>query len=168
MSDETKLLVKLKDSNPSTRYEACEELRISGEISPEALSALKAAMNDTDADVADAAERAYDTHTTPGPMTTKGEKSKYPPMLQAVTVVADPTRLDKYPSPYLILVDQAISSLQFDNLNRALCLAAERGWRPLSISCLNSPVMIQSQSAMYALLERSGSKPDAAQLESPD
>jgi len=164
MSDETKLLVKLKNSNPSTRYEACEELRISGEISPEAIASLQAAMNDTDADVADAAKRAYDTHTTSGPMV----KSQYPPMLQAVTVLADPTRLDKYPSPYLILVDKAISSLQFDNLNRALCLAAERGWRPLSISCLNSPVMIQSQSAMYVLLERSGSRLDAAQPQSPD
>ena len=72
MSDETKLLVKLKNSNPSTRYEACEELRISGSISPVAIAALQAAMNDTDADVADAAKRAYDTHSGPAPGMTTG------------------------------------------------------------------------------------------------
>ena len=72
MPDETKLLVKLKNSDPSTRYEACEGLRISGSISPVAIAALQAAMNDTDADVADAAKRAYDTHSGPAPGMTTG------------------------------------------------------------------------------------------------
>jgi hypothetical protein len=83
--DESKLLVKLNSSSPSIRYEACEELRVLGSISPQAITVLRDAMSDTDRDVADAAKRAYDTHTGPAPGMTTG--SFLPPVENADAII---------------------------------------------------------------------------------
>jgi uncharacterized RDD family membrane protein YckC len=48
MTDLNKCLEKLKSPNPSERYEACEELRVATESSPEAILALEEAIRDED------------------------------------------------------------------------------------------------------------------------
>lgn len=63
MPDIQKWILQLQSDNPNKRYEACEELRVAPSITDEALDALREVTNDPDADVADAAQRAIDTHT---------------------------------------------------------------------------------------------------------
>ncbi len=65
MADFQGLLHKLESENPSHRYEACEELRVSPAIPEEALAALRKATNDPQADVAEAAARALAVHAIP-------------------------------------------------------------------------------------------------------
>jgi len=67
MPDFQKLITNLRSHRSSTRYEACEELRVAPVIPPEALSALRAMTNDPDPGVADAARRALATHSPPPP-----------------------------------------------------------------------------------------------------
>lgn len=62
---EIQYLIKMLQSNdPNKRYEACEELRVKPELTHEALEALRFAANDENADVADAAKRAIELHTS--------------------------------------------------------------------------------------------------------
>src|SRR3989337_1927775 len=61
MSDMQSLIQKLQSSNPNKRYDACEELRVMVLHQPlpqEAIDALNSATNDSNPDVADAAQRA--------------------------------------------------------------------------------------------------------------
>jgi hypothetical protein len=58
MSDIDRQLERLRSPNKDTRYEACEELRVTASIPPEAFTALELAAKDEDALVADAARRA--------------------------------------------------------------------------------------------------------------
>ena len=63
MSDIKHLIELLRSENPNKRYDACEELRISRQpLPPEAIDALNIAINDTNPDVADAAQRALAMH----------------------------------------------------------------------------------------------------------
>jgi len=58
------LIKLLQNDNPNKRYEACEELRVSQQpLSQEAIDALNFATNDSNPDVADAAQRALALHT---------------------------------------------------------------------------------------------------------
>ncbi len=59
-----KLTKMLQSPKPGTRYEACEYLRVAPSITPEALEALKKALNDPDASVAEAAQSALNVHST--------------------------------------------------------------------------------------------------------
>ena len=64
MPDFQSLIKLLQNDNPNKRYEACEELRVSQQPLPqEAIDALKSITNDSDPDVADAAQRALALHT---------------------------------------------------------------------------------------------------------
>jgi hypothetical protein len=63
MSEIQNLIEMLQSNNPNQRYDACEELRVSRQHLPqEAIDALNAAMNDSNPDVADAAQRALALH----------------------------------------------------------------------------------------------------------
>jgi hypothetical protein len=63
MSDIQSLIKMLQSDNPNKRYDACEELRVSPHPLPlEATEALNVAMNDANANVADAAWRALSLH----------------------------------------------------------------------------------------------------------
>ena len=62
MSDIQSLINMLQSNNPDKRYDACEELRVSPSLPPEALDALRLAINDENPDVADAARRALALH----------------------------------------------------------------------------------------------------------
>jgi hypothetical protein len=63
MSDIKHLVEMLGSRNPNTRYEACEELRVSPQpLPPKVISALKTTVDDPNPDVADAAQRALLLH----------------------------------------------------------------------------------------------------------
>jgi hypothetical protein len=66
MNDENKyvedLIKKMQNPNANDRYEACERLRGYPQITPEAIKALQAVVNDPDPSVADAARRALEVH----------------------------------------------------------------------------------------------------------
>ena len=160
MTDVAKLLSMLQSPRASTRYDACEELRVAETIPPEAIAALGVAVADPDPSVAEAAQRALGTHIAlgthmpasdaPAPATTASD----PVMLLARSIITRPSILDDYPGDFLVVYDQAVTYPRFDNLNRAICLAGKRGWKALSISNLNMPVLTGTQSMMYVLLER--------------
>jgi hypothetical protein len=59
------LVRRLDAPKASARYSACEELRVIPELPSEALEALRRAMSDPDASVADAARRAVEVHAAP-------------------------------------------------------------------------------------------------------
>jgi len=64
MSDIQYFIKMLQSDNPNTRYDACEELRVSQQQLPqEAIEALSIVMGDSNPDVADAARRALALHT---------------------------------------------------------------------------------------------------------
>ena len=64
MSNFQHLIELLKSDNPNKRYDACEELRVSRQPLPqEAIDVLKSVTNDSNPDVADAAQRALALHT---------------------------------------------------------------------------------------------------------
>jgi uncharacterized RDD family membrane protein YckC len=62
MTDIAKQLDRLTSPNKNKRYDACEELRVASDLPPEAISALEAASNDPETEVADAARRALLAH----------------------------------------------------------------------------------------------------------
>ena len=62
MLDIQSLIKILQSDNPDKRYAACEDLRVSSSLPPEALEALRLTTNDTNPDVADAAKRALALH----------------------------------------------------------------------------------------------------------
>ena len=62
-----KLVTMLHSPKAGTRYDACEYLRVVPAITPEAIRALQNALNDPDASVAEAAQRALDVQLTPEP-----------------------------------------------------------------------------------------------------
>jgi len=55
MADFAKLVADLKSKRPSTRYDACEELRVAPAIPGDAIIALRTATSDPDSAVAEAA-----------------------------------------------------------------------------------------------------------------
>ena len=62
MTDIAIQLDRLKSPNKNKRYDACEELRVASDLPSEAISALEAACDDPEPDVADAARRALQFH----------------------------------------------------------------------------------------------------------
>jgi len=65
MPETAGVLAMLKSPKASTRYDACEELRVMQAISEEAEAALRAMMADPDTSVVDAARRALRSHSDP-------------------------------------------------------------------------------------------------------
>jgi hypothetical protein len=65
VADFPKLVANLKSKRPSTRYDACEELRVAPAIPEDAILALRTACNDPDPGVAEAAGRALAIHISP-------------------------------------------------------------------------------------------------------
>ena len=77
----------------------------------------------------------------------------YPPMVSAREVTKDPKVVTAYPSRYMILYDLSLSNFTFDNLNRAICFLADRGWVPVSITAAPSSGGMGSLH-MYALMRK--------------
>jgi hypothetical protein len=64
MSDIQALVKMLHSNDADQRYDACEQLRVSPHLPPEALEALHSLINDKNSDVAHAARRAIALHTS--------------------------------------------------------------------------------------------------------
>jgi len=83
-------------------------------------------------------------------------------MLLAAKIVYHPEVVDGIRGRYQIIWDQALMKLDFDNIDRAIKIMAEKGWKAISITSLSrgpgsNPLGGGSAMYMYALLERSTS-----------
>ena len=77
MSDIQHLIEMLKSDNPNKRYDACEELRVAQHPLPQdAMDALHTATDDSNPEVADAAQRAIALHTPQSTDVVVGEKEQ--------------------------------------------------------------------------------------------
>src|SRR5208283_6137686 len=61
----------------------------------------------------------------------------YSRMMLASAILSDSTFLTNFKDRYLIIYDQALTGLKFDNLNKAINVMAEKGWRCSSITSFN-------------------------------
>ena len=76
-------------------------------------------------------------------------------MILASEIVRNPEILDKISGAYQMLYDQALASFKFDNLNKAICIMAQKGWKCLGIASFNlSGGIFSSANYMYALMAR--------------
>jgi hypothetical protein len=62
--------------------------------------------------------------------------------------------LKDYDGKYVIISDSALM-MDLHNLNRAICIMADLGWRPINIT--SNYEQSQSRTAIYALMEKVGS-----------
>ena len=70
-------------------------------------------------------------------------------MLSATDIVKNPAIAREYPSKYVIIWDTAMADWKLHNLNNAICIMAEDGWRPINIT-----TAVDGTHYMYALMER--------------
>lgn len=71
-------------------------------------------------------------------------------MLFAPNIVSNPEIISEIDGKYQIIYDQSITDFKFDNLNEAICMMSEKGWR-----CVNITVFYDKFRVMYALMEKS-------------
>ena len=64
MADIQHLMQMLQSEYSTERYDACEKLRMSPSLPPEAIQALRSATSDANPKVAEAAQRAIMRHTS--------------------------------------------------------------------------------------------------------
>lgn len=57
-------------------------------------------------------------------------------MLLATDVIKNSPSFKDYSGKYLILYDQALAKIKFDNMNRAVNVAAKQGWKPIEMSTM--------------------------------
>lgn len=81
------------------------------------------------------------------------EKGK---MIIANKIVNNPKIADQIDRKYQIIWDQSLTDNTCDNLNRAICVMAEKGWQCVHVTAVNrlSPRMSTSILVMYALMEK--------------
>ena len=77
-------------------------------------------------------------------------------MILAPEIVRNPEIIDEIRGKYQILYDQTLANFQFDNLNKAICIMAEKGWKCVSITTFNFAAggIISTANYMYALMEK--------------
>jgi hypothetical protein len=77
-------------------------------------------------------------------------------MILASKILSDSSILDDLKDKYLVIYDQALAGLKFDNLNRAINVMAKEGWKCINITSYNAAGQaIFSQAIyMYALMEK--------------
>jgi hypothetical protein len=82
------------------------------------------------------------------------KQKEYSGMLIASNILANPSLIDALSQKYVVVFDQALAGLKFDNLNRAINVMAEKGWRCVSLTSFNAAGQIFSSAFyMYALME---------------
>lgn len=81
MSDIQALIKMLHSNDADKRYDACEQLRVTPHLPPEALEELHALLNDKNADVADSARRAIESHTSSMPQQEEQKETVQVPAL---------------------------------------------------------------------------------------
>jgi len=75
-------------------------------------------------------------------------------MVFANKIVRNPEIADEIEGKYQIVVDQTLAHGKFDNLNKAICIMAEKSWRCINITSFSLSGGIAKQSYMYALMEK--------------
>jgi hypothetical protein len=138
MADIDRLLQMLRSNNGTTRYDACEELRMASSIPPEAIAALEATARDPGLIVADAAQRALAAHRPVAPQpkpatstdaaTLPGAPSAVPPppfVPQAIQYVQMPSSAPNSPE-YVFALERRIMYLegQLTSLSQGLSNAS--------------------------------------------
>jgi|GEM_PF-6894469 len=86
------------------------------------------------------------------------DDSTHSGMILASKILSDSSILTGLKDKYLVIYDQALTGLKFDNLNRAINVMAKDGWKCINITSYNSAGQaIFSQAIyMYALMEKLG------------
>jgi len=75
-------------------------------------------------------------------------------MIRAHQIVSDPSIIDNLPK-YQIIYDQTLVSTASENMNRAINIMAEKGWRCINFVVVSAPARaFGTESYMYALMER--------------
>ena len=75
-------------------------------------------------------------------------------MIFAPEIVGNPKIIDKISGAYQILYDQSLGHFKFDNLNKAICIMARKGWKCITITSFNMAKGFGAANYMYALMER--------------
>ena len=76
-------------------------------------------------------------------------------MISVVDVVSNPSIIDNLDDKYVIIYDQALVGMKFDNLNRAINIVAKKGWKCINITSFNAAgKYISTAVYMYALMEK--------------
>ena len=77
-------------------------------------------------------------------------------MLWATKIVSDPNIVEEIKTKYQIICDQALVGLKFDNLNKAINVMAEKGWRCIGITSFNAAgqAIFSQAFYIYALMEK--------------
>jgi hypothetical protein len=73
-------------------------------------------------------------------------------MILASEVLKNPSIVNAQ-NKFLMLYDQTIGGIKFDNMARAINLAAEHGWKPIAMTSFFTPTGLQA-GLMYVILER--------------
>jgi len=76
-------------------------------------------------------------------------------MILASSVIKKPEIVDEIKGKYQILYDQSLANIKFNNMNKAICIMAEKDWKCISITTFNLVGGIISNAIyMYALMEK--------------
>jgi hypothetical protein len=88
----------------------------------------------------------------------KEEKKKGHKTIQPIILVDNPEKIDEIQGKYLILHDIGFGpTMTFNNMNKAINLMAEKGWRCINISVVSGGsrgLVPYPTYDMYALMER--------------
>ena len=76
--------------------------------------------------------------------------------LRATTIVFNPSIVEEIKNRYQIICDQALFGVKFNNLNKAINIMAEKGWRCIGITSFNAAgqAIFPQQLYIYALMEK--------------
>lgn len=76
-------------------------------------------------------------------------------MISAPVIVGNPEVIDKIENKYQIIFDQALTYPKFDNLNQAINIMAQKGWKCVNITSLNVAAGFKGTATfLYALMEK--------------
>ena len=76
-------------------------------------------------------------------------------MIFAPDIVKNPQIVDKIESRYQIIYDQSLTKPRLDNINEAINIMAEKGWKCINILPMNMPAVFKGAAIIiYALMEK--------------
>ena len=79
-------------------------------------------------------------------------------MMMAKDIVKNPVLLKEYTGKYVVICDSTMTDLQCHNLNNAICILADEGWRAVNIAVTSAGGVSNSGHFMYVLMERYSSE----------
>jgi len=76
-------------------------------------------------------------------------------MIFAPDIIKNPQIIDKIENKYQIIYDQSIAHAKFDNLNHAINVMAQKGWKCVNITTMNIAGGFKGVATfLYALMEK--------------